>query len=489
MSATRAETGPSSQHGEGRASRPFRRPVPPAPPRALQRREPRSAFGRRAGWWIFATGVALYMLLSAQGLLAIGIPYDATWGPFIAKLHPGTWLIAIAYFVLLSSYGHPMRVAASQFAAHRLLLVYLICIVFVFFYSLLRHGPSGAAFIIDTLIMPALAVFCIVMLDKRQRYACLAMIVTLLVANTLIGLVESLLQARLIPLRLAGDIEVVDDFFRPSALLGHPLANALITAALLPAVLALRISMAWRCSLMLLLWVGVLAFGGRTSFVLATLLFGGWFGMQVASAAARGRFSYAQITGGALIGMLAIVLLAAAIALSGIGDRIFMNLKWDNSASVRTRIWDVWDFVSDQDMLVGISPSAIADLTWRLGLHGPGEAIENFWLGMALRLGLIGFVPFAIAMGCAFAWLWNSSNGAMRVSVVLFFISASSNNSLATKSISLSMLFIVVAATRRMWATQSLPAYPFTGAAPGPYKFVRAARPSSSARSSSRATA
>ena len=40
---------------------------------------------------------------------------------------------------------------------------------------------------------------------------------------------------------------------------------------LLPLPLYLRIAMPWRAALMLLLWVGLLAFGGRTAFVLATI--------------------------------------------------------------------------------------------------------------------------------------------------------------------------------------------------------------------------
>jgi hypothetical protein len=413
-----------------------------------RRPEPVSAQGRLIGWWLFATGLALYMLLSAQGLLALGIPYEAPWGPFIAKLHPGTWLIVLAYLTLLTSYGNPMRVAGSQMAAQPLLGIYLGCVAFIFVWSVARHGPSGAAFIIDTLITPALCAHVVLMLDSRQRHMCLAMIVAVLVANTLIGLAEGMLQHRLIPFRIASEAEIVEDFFRPTALMGHPLTNALITASLLPVAIYLRIGMAWRCLIMMLLWIGVLAFGGRTSFVVATLLYGGCFGIMVTGNILRGRFSYLQLLGGALATVFVATLAGLAIAVSGIGERVFRNLVWDNSASVRTRIWNVFDFVSAPDMLVGVSPSAIADLVWRLGLHGPGETIENFWLGMALQLGAIGFVPFAIAMGAAMWWLWKSSRGAMRLSVAVFFISASSNNSLSSKTVGLAMLFVAVALVR-----------------------------------------
>jgi hypothetical protein len=300
--------------------------------------------------------------------------------------------------------------------------------------------------------MPGICALTLLMLETRRRYACLVIVMGLLVANTLLGLGESLLHTRLIPMRLGGEAEMVEDIFRPSAFLGHPLANALITATLLPLALHLRIAMAWRCALLLLLWVGLLGFGGRTSFVLATLVFGSYFALQVGSAILRGRFSYAQLIGGALVVMLMAAVLAVAIGESGIGERIFKSLVWDNSASVRTRIWNVFQFVPTQDMLIGVSPAEIADLIWRLGLTGPGESIENFWLVMFLQLGAIGFVPFMVAMGCALAWLWKSSRGAVRLAVLMFFVAASSNNSLASKSVSFTMLFIAVATTRKAQA-------------------------------------
>jgi hypothetical protein len=411
---------------------------------------PRAAGPGRGAWWLFAVGIVLYLTLSAQGLLALGVPYDAPWGPMVAKLHPGTWVIGIAYVRLLCGYGHPVRVAAAQFAAQPAFAVYLACIVFVFGYSVARYGPSGAAFIVDTLVMPVLCAFCVAMLDARRRQRLLVLVVVLLVANTLLGLAESVMQARLIPMRLAGQPEVAEDFFRPSALLGHPLTNSLVTATLLPLVLYLRIATAWRVMLALLLWVGVLAFGGRTSFVLATVFYGGWFGARTLLAALRGRFSYVQLSGGAVLAMVAACGLAGAIAASGVGERIFKSLQWDNSASVRTRIWNVFDYMSDQAILVGVSPADITDLMLRLGLSGPGETIENFWLYMLVQLGVVGFLPFAVAMLCIMGWLWRSSTGAMRLSVLIFFISASSNNSLASKSISLSMLVVAVALTRRL---------------------------------------
>ena len=152
---------------------------------------------------------------------------------------------------------------------------------------------------------------------------------------------------------------------------------------------------------------------------------------------------------------------------------------------MRTRIWNVFDYMSDQGILVGVSPADITDLMFRLGLSGPGETIENFWLYMLVQLGVVGFLPFLVAMLCIMGWLWRSSTGAMRLSVAIFFISASSNNSLASKSIALSMLVVAVALTRRLQPALHRGRQPASAARLGPGNPFRST-PFASAFASSR---
>ncbi|MDB5819325.1 MAG: rane protein [Rhizobacter sp.] len=415
--------------------------------------DPPSALARRVAWWFFIAGVAAYLLLSPQALSAIGIPYDEPGGsnPFV-KIHIGTWLIMAAFGLMLTAYGNPLRTAASLSTTHRLLAVLLAFQVFVLVWAVAWHGGSGAANIIDSLLLPVLATVTVTMFEASRRYRCLELIVAVLVVNALLGIGEALMHTRLIPLTIGSQV-VIEDIFRPSALFGHPLTNSMITATLLPAVLYLRISTAWRSAIALLLWIAVLAFGGRTGFVLSTIAYGLCLAVLLVRTTAQGRFSYVQITGGLLLAMVGIAVLASAIAATGIGERIFVSLSWDGSAAVRVRIWDVFDYLNIRNWLIGVEPADLPALNDRLGL-ADSEAIENFWLVMFLKLGLSGFVVFASAMVCAFAWLWRSSHGAMRVGVCLFFIIASSNNSLATKTDALMLLMVVVGITHRMTATR-----------------------------------
>jgi hypothetical protein len=409
----------------------------------------RSELTRRIAWRLFLSGIGCYMLLSPQSLDLMHVAYEAQGGTFIEKMRPGTYCIALAFMLLLAANGNPFGVAARRMRSEPLLAVYATCQLFVLAWTLARHGMSGAAFMIDTVLMPVVCVLTLTMIDERRYYEVLVAVLRLLVLNSLIALAETLLQHRLIPMHITGQTDVVEDIFRPSALLGHPLNNSIITVSLLPAALYLRISMAWRCALILLFWTATLAFGGRTAFVLATVIYGAYFLSQLTLAAFNGRFNYLQLTGGLLAGILSAAALAAVIFTTGLGDRIFKSLVWDSSAEVRSRIWDVFDYVSSQDMLLGISPQEIMHVGTRIGL-AESEAIENFWIVILLQVGWIGFIPFFIAMVSAFIWLIRSSRGAMRCAVVIFFAVASSNNSLTSKTISFSMLVIMVALTRKL---------------------------------------
>jgi hypothetical protein len=401
----------------------------------------------RLAWWLFASGVALYLLLSAPTLDLLGIAYEAPGGIFFEKMHPGTWLIVLACLVALPAHGHPIRAVGEQLRAEPLLAAYLVCVVCVIGWSLSRHGVSGAAFMLDTLLMPVVCVATVLMFDRIRQHRCLVIILTLLVVNTLLGLGEALTQTRLIPLRLGGADEIIDEVFRPSALLGHPLTNSIITATLIPAVLYLHIPVWRRVLLILLLWIGTLAFGGRTGFVLSTVVYLTYLLSYLVRSTMQGRFSYLQLTGGGVVGLFGSAMLALAIVASGIGDRIFKSLTMDASAAVRFRVWSLFDYLSGQDMLIGISPDRIANLSARIGL-GASEAVENFWLLLFLQLGWIGFVPFVMAMALLFVWCWKNASTPMRLATLVFFAVASSNNSLATKTVAVTMLTLGVATTR-----------------------------------------
>lgn len=401
------------------------------------------------------------MLLSAPMLLRFGIPYDAPYGPAVAKIHPGTYFLFLAWFMALAGRGNPLTAFMDQIARMRLIGVYFFSMVGVFVWAVFRHGTSGAAFIIDSLWTPAIAAFTLDLLDDDRRRRLLQLAMVLLACNAILAIGETMAPARLTPLHVGRSDIVNEEYFRSSAFLGHPLNNALITASLLPAAIFLPWARTWRILLVLVCLLSLLAFGGRTSVAAVVLVYGTYLGMRLARYALSGQMTYLQLTGGSLAGMLGITALAGAVAATGLGDRIFNNLSLDSSASVRLRVWDAFQYLSSTDMWMGVSPSEIDHISLRMGLDPTYEAIENFWIYLFMQFGLIGFIPFLIGLACLFWMLWKSTSTPLKLSIVLYLLVASTANTLASKTVSLMLLTTVILASSPHWRTAA-----FSGRAP-----------------------
>jgi hypothetical protein len=401
---------------------------------------------RKIAWYLLVLAVAAYMLLSGQVLLRLGIPYDAPYGPPIAKLHPGTYCLLLAWILAILSHGNPLRVLAGQMAEHRLLATYFACTVTILVWVLLRHGASGAAFIIESLWTPAIAVFVLYLLDRNKHRQIVQIVMLLLACNAVLALLETLFRIRLVPPPMAIGDSFSEPYFRASALLGHPLHNAMITVSLLPAVIMLPWSLLQRLFVALLLSLSILTFGGRASLLLGGLFYGAYALFKGLEGVVRGRFSYLQLTGGSLAVMLGVTGMVGLIAGSGLGARIFENMKMDSSAGVRVRVWEAFNYLSNDDFWMGISPAQIDHISLRMGLDPQYEAIENFWIYLFMQFGIIGFVPFLIGLVCLLLVLWKAATSPMRVAILLYFAVASMANTLASKTFSLMLLAIVIVA-------------------------------------------
>lgn len=390
-------------------------------------------------WVLFALAIAAFMMLSAPALLKIGIPYDAPYGPPLAKLHPGSYLLVLAWGIALASRGNPVGVALEQARREPLLTLNAVCMVAVFAWVVYQQGSSGAAYIIQTLWMPAIALFALRLLPAVRARQTLWLIMSLLGLNSAIALGEYALRTRLFPL----PVEEISPYFRASALLGHPLLNANITTALLPAVTQLRCRPVWRFALGLLLVTSVLAFGARTAFVVSAAVYGPLALAHLLRQALRGRYTYLQLVGGLLGFALLACLLLGVVEATGLGDRIFRNLVWDSSASVRSRVWEAFGYLRGPQWWLGVSPRGIAAISLKMGLDPDYEAIENFWISAFLQFGIIGYVPFLIGLGALVVLMLQRATPAMRAGVVVCFVVASTTNSLTSKTVSLTLLALV----------------------------------------------
>jgi len=84
-----------------------------------------------------------------------------------------------------------------------------------------------------------------------------------------------------------------------------------------------------------------------------------------------------------------------------------------------------------------------------VGIDMRFEAIENFWLYQFLLLGIVGFVPFMLGMALMVAHLLRHAQAGLGLGVIVYFLVASGTNSLASKTISLLVLTVLVTASQK----------------------------------------
>ena len=184
--------------------------------------------------------VALTMVVSAPLLTVLGVPYDAPYGAFAFKLHPGTYVLAAAFALALAERGNPLAELGRSLAHQPAVALHLLAVALAAAYAVARYGPSGAAFFVDSLFAPGVLALLLARLDPGTLRRLFALVVGLLALNATLGVAEQLLQARLVPLTVLGGKALEEDVFRATALMGHPLANAVVTGFGLFAFYALR---------------------------------------------------------------------------------------------------------------------------------------------------------------------------------------------------------------------------------------------------------
>lgn len=385
------------------------------------------------GW----LGLLLYLLISDDLLVRVGIPYNVPGGSFLLKLHPGTYLIALG-FILLLLQGDPREHWRRLFAVAAAPLAAAGMVLCVALYSLMRFGPSGSAFYIDTLLMPPLLATLLLQAPLELRRRAFRMVVVVLACNALLSIAEAATTTNLIP--SVADLSA--DFFRATGLGGHPLKNTLITAPTLIACLILPRGLL--LFLIPLLVLGLVGFGERLALGLSLLMLGGvggyYFLKELASRSLDPRLIFGLISVSLIIGAAMVALVVGL----DVGQRVFQKLSWDNSAHSRILVFKALNYLELEDWLWGMGPERITGVLERLISSTTVAGWENFWVMLLIQVGLGWFIPLTIALFAMIFSLTRGAPAALKWAAVMFLLLASANNSLATKNQGLAILVAVL---------------------------------------------
>lgn len=363
----------------------------------------------------------------------LGIKYVSEGGNPLVKIHISTYILifTVAIFTLKKGINAPLLNLKELRTSW---LISLLCIVLVIFYGLLRFGTSGMAYLVDTMVAPLLAVYLLSQLNNQQKNKLLRLLAYLLFINAVFAIVEFLLGKTMVTVEFSSF-----SHFRSTALLTHPLNNALITAALAPILMShTRIPYLIYFTVITL---ALFAFGGRAAtgiFILGVfILVAPKIPAFITAGVRVSKMHFAVIQALAFFASIFTVLV---IILTPLGARILSKLHIDGSAQARFDVFIILEQLSPSEWFFGASHSLLNNIAFYIQI----DVIENYIIGWIVSFGIICTallflscykLPLKIALG--------KNRNSSRVALVVFILVSLTNNALTTKTPAL--LFLISA--------------------------------------------
>lgn len=369
-------------------------------------------------------------VLGGYLLESLGVQYVSEGGNPLVKIHISTYVLFFAVMLLTLKKGL-FRPLSNLKELKTAWIVSFFCIGIVIIYGLFRFGTSGMAYLVDTMVAPLLAIYLLSQLSDTYKNKLMRLLAYLLFINSLIAILEFVLGSTLMQVEFSSF-----SHFRSTALLTHPLNNALITAALAPILMShTRIPYLIYFTVITL---SLFAFGGRAAagiFILGILIL---VAPKMPTFITQGikvskmRFAIIQ----ALAFFVSIFTLLV-ITLTPIGSRILSKLHVDPSAQARFDVFLILDQLSPMEWLFGASHSLMANVKFYIEV----DVIENYLIGWIVSFGIIS--TFLLVLSCYKIpiKLLTKSNVGVSVALIVFVMVSLTNNALTTKTPALIFLF------------------------------------------------
>lgn len=352
------------------------------------------------------------------------------------KIHPLTYLVfgLLLLNVLLFDYGLLRAVFRNRPARF-----YLLTLLLLLAYLGLNGTASAIGYLFDTLLVPVLVLGYLRTLppDLAARAPHYALVGVLL--NSAGAIAERVLSHNFFP--LAEDL--FGDVFRSSSLLGHPLNNALITFLFVVFVLTTELPTARKWAYLLVLLTALICYGARGSLYVSVLAVAVLYLLPLFTSR-QPYFVRASKLGVGLLLAASAVGLGYLVLFTPFGERLIdASFYDDSSAGARVEALNLVDFNRPATYLWARSQERIDYLMYVYNIY----IIENFLIVWLLKFGL---VFGSLLTGALFFFLHGvsrlSSTPYSLLAVGLFFLTAATNNSLASSTSALT-LFVILFAT------------------------------------------
>lgn len=383
--------------------------------------------------------IATFTISSAM-LTNWKIHYLTTGGNFYEKLHPATYIVFLAFTLLLMRGHGPVGEINRMFSDAKLLLVYLACWVCLLVQMFVLQRPFTV--IIDTFLLPVVLCLVIWQLASSQKRPLVCAVHLTILLNVVLGYYEYFSGHRLIPLTLGGIVVMGE--WRASALLGHPLtASGLVAAYIIALVLrpALCPPAALRLPMIAFCLGSLMAFGGRTALVTVLAVIGLFVGLETLRLLRGKRVPLPA----AIIAICILFVAGAGIFAAfdlGIFDKMLLRFSSDKGSTLaRYATFNLLSYFDWRELVLGPNPMRVNALQSQLGLN---YGIENFWISSIVQFGIIHTALLTIGLVCFFIEIVRRSDGAAWAIIFLIVTIAASSVSFSSKNIQLTQFVILI---------------------------------------------
>ena len=398
------------------------------------------------------TAVAIEFCVSANALTWLGIPYVTEGGFLPEKLHPGTYLLCLAFVIRGMSQTRLDSKMWCLLGGDKKLVIYFGCLSVCLVYMVMTTGAGNMVVLLDT-FLPAGMLACIVRdASSKELNVLLCVFQCGVCLNAALALAEAAAHVTLIPLYL-NEVEyhAVGGEFRPTAFYDHPLTGGVMT--LMGLATAPR-SHAWRFGYLVLAGAALIAFGGRVAVAAAMVSAVTMAGTKLVSRVLhRSHIAFQFMLQCSLYLAISVVTTVAALG-AGFGERLLGHLYWDPSAQIRLTEWSLLKDLTRTQLIFGTKREDLLDLLTPLWLQSGVEQIENFWLLMFVSLGAVGFTVFVLGFSTFLVWCWQRTGLRGRILLLSVMAVVSTSNSLGRKSTLLVGLVAAIACNSEWWPSQ-----------------------------------
>jgi hypothetical protein len=310
-------------------------------------------------------------------------------------------------------------------------LTFLSILFAIILYGQITKNSNPMSWYLDSLVIPCIILIFLRMTDKKTLTDFKKWIYIFFFFSAGISLIEKV-TGKLLFLK---DSPWYFDYFRSTALYGHPLNNALIISVLTIILFLATKNSYLKMAVLAAGMISIFCFGARGALL---GVFGGIFLNIILNAFGFTKDPNRNIKSGLMYLASFALILILVISFTNLGDRITGLAKVDESAEARVGTLNILDQVNIEDLIwTGVSLDKVDKLQYLSGV----EIIENFYIVWLLNFGLIFTIILIISLIRFLYNMMRNVGADVKLSILFTLIAVSStNNSLSTSTYVITIL-------------------------------------------------